>query len=322
MAPPYEKYDPELAGILAQYDLPGVINDEFVMRQREADKNFDVNMLLEEFPTLKHEEITIEGANHNRITLSIICSKIKHKAKLPGIYFIHGGGMIFGNRFGGLHTVLPFVAEHNAVCISVEYRLAPEHGGVAALHDCYDGLLWVGKNLKKLGINPKKLLILGRSAGAALAAGTALRMRDRHEGPALRGMVLSFPMLDDRSDTNSCKEFEDTGPWSRQSNIYAWKHILGPYYGTKSVSSYIAPARETNLSDLPSAYIDVGTAEIFRDEAWDFAEKLGNAKVNVELKLWEGGYHCFDNAGRTSQLAQKALDARFYWMRCTLGLNA
>lgn len=323
MAPPYEKYDPELAAILAKSGAQDVFDDEALKAQREFERKFDVKKLLEQFPTLEHEEITIEGAHHNTFALSIFRPKDKDKkVKVPGIYYIHGGGMIFGHRFSGIETVLPFVAKYQAVCISVEYRLAPENRAPSATYDCYDGLLWVGENLKELGIDKSKLLILGRSAGAALAAGTVLRMRDYKAGPKICGMILNFPMLDDRSNTNSCKEFEDTKPWSRQSNEYAWKQVLGYAYGTAQVSSYIAPARETDLTRLPPTYIDVGSAEIFRDEANDFAKRLGKAKVSVEFVQWEGGYHCFDNVKGPCKLRDKAIKARYSWMERVLGLKA
>ncbi len=104
--------------------------------------------------------------------------------------------MIAGNRFAGMSIVAEWVKECEAVCVSVEYRLAPEHPDPIPVEECYAGLKWVGENLGELGINPNKLMIAGQSAGGGLAAGVALLARDKG-GPALCAQLLICPMLDD-----------------------------------------------------------------------------------------------------------------------------
>src|ERR1700748_3384549 len=64
-------------------------------------------------------------------------------ATLPGLYSIHGGGMILGD-IDGEDAVAASVCEHaDTVVVSVEYRLAPEHPYPAPVEDCYAGLVWV-----------------------------------------------------------------------------------------------------------------------------------------------------------------------------------
>jgi acetyl esterase/lipase len=91
-----------------------------------------------------HEQCTIAGPRSD-IILSIIRPSVaiepSSEKRHPGILYKHGGGMIAGNRFMGIGTVLDWVEEYNAVCVSVEYRLPPQHPDPAPIEDCYAALL-------------------------------------------------------------------------------------------------------------------------------------------------------------------------------------
>lgn len=67
---------------------------------------------------------------------------------------------------------------------------------------------------------------------------------------------------------------------------------------------YAAPARATDLSGLPPTWIDVGAAELFRDEAVAYATKPWEHGVQAELHVWPGGWHAFDAAAPGSALGQ------------------
>ncbi|KUG54862.1 MULTISPECIES: alpha/beta hydrolase [Kocuria] len=64
------------------------------------------------------------------------------------------------------------LAEHDAVAVSVEYRLAPEFPDPCPVEDCHAGLVWTAANAAQLGIDPQRLMIAGASAsaGGGLAA--------------------------------------------------------------------------------------------------------------------------------------------------------
>lgn len=117
------------------------------------------------------------------------------------------------------------------------------------------GLLWISQNAHQIGGDKDSLLAAGVGAGGGLAAGLALLARDR-VGPHLTGWLLVCPMLDDRNDSPSARQFVGVGVWDAISNATAWEALLGAECGTDSVSPYAAPARATDLSGLPSAFID------------------------------------------------------------------
>ena len=236
---------------------------------------------------------------------------------LPGVYYTHGGGMFMGTRNLGADQLSAWVVALGIVVVGVEYRLAPEHPDPAPVEDCYAGLVWTADNGADLGIATDRLVIVGESAGGGLAAGTALLARDRG-GPALAGQMLIYPMLDDRNDTLSSAQFDGVGLWDKTSNDTGWTALLGDRRGTDAVSPYAAPARASELSGLPSAFIDVSSTETFRDEAIAYADKLWAAGVQTELHVWPGGFHGFDLIAPQAQISVKARAARTAWLAHTI----
>jgi acetyl esterase/lipase len=237
----------------------------------------------------------------------------------PAIYFIHGGGMVSGDR-RSIDAVLPLIDLLQAVVVSVYYRLAPEHPDPAPVNDCYAGLVWTAAHADDVGFDPSRLVIAGVSAGGGLAAGSALLARDQG-GPHLAAQILMCPMIDDRNRTVSSRQIEGIGIWDRTSNGTGWSALLGDRRGTDRVSVYAAPARSTDLSALPPAYIDCGSAEVFRDEAVAYASALWAAGGVADLHVWAGGFHSFDTLAPGASLSAAARQARVQFLRRTLGLT-
>jgi acetyl esterase/lipase len=104
--------------------------------------------------------------------------------------------------------------------------------------------------------------------------------------------MLLCPMLDDRNDTTSARQMAGLGVWDQTSNNTGWTALLGAARGP-DVSPYAAPARATDLSGLPPAFIDVGSAETFRDEDVAYASRIWAAGGRAELHVWPGGFHGF-----------------------------
>jgi acetyl esterase/lipase len=261
---------------------------------------------------VQRRDVTIKGYEQTPMLVSVL-ARTDHTEAGPGIYHIHGGGMVAGHRMLGPGQILSWITEHDAVLITTEYRLAPEFPDPYPVEDCYAGLVWTAEHAAELGIDRNRLLIAGASAGGGLSAGTALIARDRN-GPRLIGQVLLCPMLDDRDQTVSTEQYEDAGTWVRPSNRTGWHALLGDRCGTADVSIYAAPARATDLSGLPPAYIECGSAEVFRDEIVAYATALWHAGVQAELHIWAGGFHGFDQLAPHTAVAQAATAARNDWV--------
>lgn len=267
---------------------------------------------------IEHEERVVPGPDGEPdITLSIF-TRTGHAAGGPGVYNIHGGGMVQGDRFVGIEQVLDWVEEFDAVAASVEYRLAPEHPDPAPVSDCYAGLTYFADHAAELGFDADRLLIIGGSAGGGLAAGTTLLARDRG-GPALYAQVIMCGMLDDRNETISSHQIDGIGVWDRTSNDTGWFALLGDRLQTGDVSIYAAPGRATDLSGLPQTYMDAGSAEVFRDEVVAYASKIWAAGGICELHIWPGGFHGFDGMAPHAALSRASVETRHNWVRRVLG---
>ncbi|MDG9724377.1 alpha/beta hydrolase [Streptomyces sp. DH41] len=307
-APPF---DPELAAALSLSAIPATLTAEMLpaMRQGKAPSAKPIEEVL---AGVERRDVTIPGHEGGEITVSVL-SRPHRTGPGPGIYVIHGGGMITGDRFGGIDTFLPYVFEHDAVLVAVEYRLAPEFPDPYPVEDCFAGLTWTFDNAADLGIDPRRLLIAGGSAGGGLAAGTTLLARDRRLPPLL-GQMLMCPMLDDRNETVSSRQIDGIGVWDRGTNLMGWTFLLGERRGTDDVSVYAAPARATDLTGLPPAYIDCGSAEVFRDEDVAYASRIWEAGGSAELHVWSGGFHGFVGFAPHAAISQAASAARDNWV--------
>lgn len=228
----------------------------------------------------------------------------------PGLVYIHGGGMIMGGLDGEDGTCQMLADHLGAVVASVDYRKAPENPYPAAPEDCYTAASWVFENASKLGMDASNIGIYGQSAGGGLTLAVVLMSKDR-SGPRFSFMAPIYPMIDDRNVTASSKLVTDVGIWDRAGSIEAW----GWYLGGAEADHYAAPARATDLSGLPPAYIDVGELDMFRDEDIDFAKRLAEANVQVEFHLWPGAYHASEVFAPTASLSSTIWATRISAMK-------
>lgn len=146
--------------------------------------------------------------------------------------------------------------------------------------------------------------------------------RDR-DGPAILAQLLLSPMLDDRNDSPSARQMRGVGIWDSSSNETGWNALLGDgVRGGPDVSPYAAPSRAADLSGLPPTFVDVGSAETFRDEDVAYASRMWQAGGPVELHVWPGGFHRFDVVVPQAVLSRDAIAARTAWLGRQLGVFA
>ncbi len=227
---------------------------------------------------------------------------------------IHGGGFAVGTAALDDGPNAAVARETGAVVVSVEYRLAPEHPFPAPAEDCYAALLWLTGHAEQLGVDPRRIAVLGDSAGGGLAATTALLARDRG-GPALAMQVLIEPELDDRLDTPSMRAGSDTVVWDNAQAVESWSY----YLGGAEASPYAAPARMADLSGLPPTYLTVNELDCLRDEGLDYAGRLLAAGVSTELHCWPKAFHGFANLVPTAAVSMRATAALHDALRRALG---
>lgn len=236
---------------------------------------------------------------------------------VPALYWIHGGGMVLGNVAMDDLNCKGVAVEMGCVVASVEYRLAPEHPHPAPIEDCYAGLKWLADNADRLSADGSRIVIGGASAGGGLAAALALLARDRAEVPIIFQQLI-YPMLDDRNITPASHYVQHPKVWNREANIAGWSALLGKPAGSDGVSAYASPARAENLADLPPAFIIVGELDLFVDEDIDYAQRLIQAGVPVELHVFPGAFHGSDLMVPTSENSRRWAEIRTAALRQAL----
>lgn len=234
----------------------------------------------------------------------------------PAVLHLHGGGLIIGSAIQGDPLCRRLADELGALAISVDYRMPPEHPYPTPLDDAYAALQWLAA---QPDVDPTRIVVIGESAGGGLAASLALMARDRGE-IALAGLVLAYPMLDDRTDSPAAAHPRMLRLWNGPSNRLGWGMYLSA--GTKGPEATpldaatlerAVPARRSDLSGLPPTWIGVGTLDLFHFEDVNYARRLTAAGVPTELHVIPGAYHGFDASEPTAAVSrdfvQRQVDA-------------
>jgi acetyl esterase/lipase len=309
-------FDPEMGAALAALGgFPPITPDLIpVVRQGLPGQTPPTDAELARDGAFSVEERDVPGPEGAPDVRLLICRPTAATTPLGAVYWIHGGGMVLGDNRSGVLEALDWAQELQLVVVSVEYRLAPETPHPGPVEDCYAGLVWAAGHAGELGIDPARVVVAGASAGGGLSAAVALMARDRG-GPALAGQLLIYPMIDDRNDSPSAVQMGDTGTWGRTANDTGWTALLGDARGGPDVSPYAAPARAEDLSGLPPTFVDVASAENFRDEDVAYATRIWRAGGRAELHVWPGGFHGFDSFAPQAVVSQEAVAARVRWLR-------
>ncbi|MGB0388050.1 MAG: alpha/beta hydrolase [Ardenticatenaceae bacterium] len=287
------KYDPTIEAIASVFPLFDVSDAVGTRAALDAmlQAAADMGVPRPSDPNIKEIERTIPGPDGAPdVPIRIYMPKDRDEAG-PGFVNFHGGGFILGNLESEHARCLAMTAQGGAVSVGVDYRLAPEHPFPAGVEDCYAALKWVAEHAEELKIDPTKIAVGGGSAGGNLSAAVALMARDRG-GPAVAFQLLIYPVIDDRCETPSMKDGKGLYIWDSQNSLDMWDQYIGT--DRSNVSPYAAPARATDLSGLPPAYVMTAEHDPLRDEGITYALRLMQAGVQVELHNYPGTVHGFD----------------------------
>ena len=302
--------DPQTRAVLAKLAVLDVLHPQTVEDLRRA---FPVYASLAGPPekVFSVEDQTIPGPAGD-LPARLYTPRAAHG--LPIFVFFHGGGFVAGS-LNDYDVPLRAIANRcDCLVVSVAYRLAPKHHFPAALDDAYAATQWVAAHAAEIGGDSLRIAVGGDGAGGNLAAGVTLKARESG-GPALVLQVLICPVLDATMLTRSRITSKD--PVFSTDTMLA---VTAAYVSleTDLTNPYLSPIFAKNFRQLPPAFVITDQDDPQRDEAGQYAQKLKEAGVPVEVVNYPGVFHGFflmpgalDAARKAVHQTGRALDHAF-----------
>jgi acetyl esterase len=212
------------------------------------------------------------------------------EAVSPGLLYLHGGGFVLDSPSTHDRLTRELAQRIGARVLSLDYALAPEHPYPQGLDDCVDAARWTFAHAQELGMDPKRLLIGGDSAGANLSAATQLRLRDEGSPPLFRAAILFYGRF-------AFGETDSLRAWGDRELILSlrrMKWFAKAYAGGAPLQPgpYLAPL-QADLRGLAPAFLVVGTLDPLLSDSELFATALQKAGVPAELHVYQDGIHAF-----------------------------
>lgn len=214
------------------------------------------------------------------------------------LLYFHGGGFVRGAARVTAHLTAALLRHLDGRAVSLDYRLAPEHPFPAAPDDC----LAAYRELLESGVDPRRLVIAGDSAGAALAVVTMVRARDAGL-PLPAAAALFSPVADLTLGGTSIRSKAGVDPIFTPAE-FEWLFEQYVPDGDKSAPQ-VSPVF-ADLTGLPPLLIQVGSSELLLDDAVRLAGRAGADEVAVTLEIAPRELHVFQH--NDSAVATAALE--------------
>jgi acetyl esterase/lipase len=257
----------------------------------------------------------IERADGTSLRLVVI-RREGASGMLPAVLHCHPGGWFLGTPEISGPTLIDIVRNLDCVIVSVDYRLAPEYPFPAAHDDVLAALRWVRSNADALQIDMGRIILAGESAGAAIAAGIALRCGDEGEDHGIIGLSLVYSPLDERTIAQPPHPYAGAIGLGPEHMRFAWASYLGDNIAD-DVPPYAAPARAETLAGLPPVFLALGAIDPLIDENLAFAWRLIRDGVPTTLHVFSGAPHGFDRLETAQVTQQLRLLRNDHLKRCT-----
>jgi acetyl esterase/lipase len=283
VAPPV--LDPQIQAVLdeqaaAGTKAPGTVTPEELRAQF-------VRQSQVQWGDVSDEMHSIEDADADGVPIRIYRPVETDEPSMALVYF-HGGGWVVGSIETHDGITRAIARRVGIVVVSVDYRLAPEHPFPAALEDAWTATQWVSSHADELKLDVDRIGVGGDSSGGNLAAVVARRGRDHAVPIALQ--LLLYPAISYAFDTPSYSYFSEGYGLTRDGMRWYWDQYLGESDGT---NPDVSPSQAADLRRLPRAIVVTAEADVLRDEAESYAQRMFLSTVETEGYRYDGMVHGF-----------------------------
>ncbi len=222
-----------------------------------------------------------------------IPKKIRKEA--PLVMYMHGGGFVIGS-YAQKHSVTNKMADRSqCIIVSVDYALAPEHPYPAGLMDCLAVYDYLVENARYFRSDPKRIVVAGDSAGAALAAVICQFQRDHNQQIPLAQMLFSPAAGEKNPETgeiwpsrleNAKKSFLT----KRSLEIFFDFYLQGKVKENEN-NPYVYPLYAKTFENLPQAMISLCGKDPLLDEGKAYGESLIKQGIRTDIILLKNKDH-------------------------------
>ncbi len=261
----------------------------------EAVKAILEETIKDQDPTLgiQTRDITIPGAA-GPLQARVYSPDLNDDDLKPLVVYFHGGGFVIADLDvydGGPRGVSRFA---DVVVLSVHYRQAPESKFPAAHEDAVAAYRWALENAQSIGGDPRRIAVMGESAGGNLAINVSIAARDQGL-PAPAHQVLVYPLVGADLNNESYVENANAKPLNKAMIEWFVKHTFTDESETKD--SRVDVVGAADVSRLPSTTVILAEIDPLRTEGERLIDKLEASGVDVRHKTFHGSTHEFFGMG-------------------------
>lgn len=220
----------------------------------------------------------------------------------------HGGGWILGQGTDDARWADAVMNQLDAVVFTVNYRLSPSYPFPTPIEDCVDAILQITSRAAEYGIDPKRIVLSGFSAGASSALSAWVIMQDPARwnytfptpAPHIRGLALFYPVLDwtiERPEKRlTCAKPELTLPRGLTDLIDA-SYVYPAIPRSERTDLRLSPGLMTDemIEQLPPVHLCLCEYDMLLAEGMRFAQRIEQQKKEVSLRVVKGEKHAWDN---------------------------
>jgi acetyl esterase len=313
VADPSAKADPDMAKVLAALNQLGPKPIE-ALTPAEARKQYSAADAVKK--VIKDERLDVDPHKGLKISNSHFADMGKLRLRyytpdntskdsnLPVVVYFRGGGWVIADLDTYDATPSALARKANAIVVSVDYPMAPEHKFPAAHDEAIEAYKYIVKHAKRWGGNADRIGLVGESAGGNLALATAIAARDQMITVPV-AIILIYPVATTTMDTPSKKEDAVAKPLNTPMITWFFDKVLNNDGDKQDPRLNLIAAKLSNLA--PVTIINAGIDPL-RSDGEMIADKLKAAGNNVTHRVYPGVTHEFFGMDAVVAKASQAQD--------------
>lgn len=231
----------------------------------------------------------------------------------PALIYLHGGGWTIFSIDTHDRLMREYAARAGVAVLGIDYALSPEAKFPVALEQVIDVAGWLRGASTELGIDATRVAIGGDSAGGNLSLATCLALRDQGRTGEIAALLLNYAVLDAEPSPEAHARYGGADYMlTSQEMAQFWANYLASPADRRNP---LANPAFADLGDLPPTFLAVAECDLLADQSLSAAQRLAEAGVAVEVKIYPGACHSFLEAVSIAPIAERAFAEASSWLR-------